>query len=114
MLTSGTLSSLQELLASWIAQDRNKDGNYFTSRVPKMALYGSLVSAPMGHVLINMLQWLFAGKTSVSAKVMQILVSNLIVSHQLHSHQNHSKVVAPGEIADIHCQRSPQSKTPST
>jgi len=81
MLTSGSLSALQELLASWIAQDRNKDGNYFTSRVPKMAIYGAFISAPIGHVLINILQWLFAGRTSVRAKVAQILVSNLVVCY---------------------------------
>jgi hypothetical protein len=79
MLTSGGLSGLQEFLASWIAHDKNKSGNYFTSRVPKMALYGAFISAPLGHVLINMLQWFFQGKTSVRAKVMQILASNLIV-----------------------------------
>jgi hypothetical protein len=80
MLTSGTLSGAQEFLASWIAHDKNRNGGYFTSRVPKMALYGAFVSAPMGHVLISLLQWVFKGRTSVRAKVMQILVSNLIVS----------------------------------
>lgn len=80
MLTSGALSGLQEFLASWIAHDKSKTGNYFTSRVPKMALYGAFVSAPMGHVLISTLQWVFKGRTSVRAKVMQILASNLIVS----------------------------------
>lgn len=79
MLTSGTLSGLQEFLASWIAHDRSKSGHYFTSRVPKMALYGALVAAPLGHVLISMLQKLFQGRTSVKAKILQILVSNLIV-----------------------------------
>ena len=80
MLTSGTLSGLQELLASWIAQDRNKNGHYFTSRVPKMAAYGALISAPLGHFLISVLQFVFAGRTSLKAKIMQILASNLIVS----------------------------------
>jgi hypothetical protein len=80
MLTSGTLSGLQEFLASWIAHDRSKSGHYFTSRVPKMAIYGALVSAPLGHVLISMLQKLFQGRTSVKAKILQILVSNLIIS----------------------------------
>jgi len=80
MLTSGTLSGLQEILASWIAQDRNKDGHYFTSRVPKMAVYGALISAPLGHVLISILQRVFAGRTSLKAKLLQILASNLIVS----------------------------------
>ena len=79
MMTSGTLSGLQEFLASWIAHDKNKNGNYFTSRVPKMALYGAFVSAPLGHVLISMLQWVFKGRTSVRAKIAQILASNLIV-----------------------------------
>lgn len=82
MLTSGSLSALQEILASWIAKDRNKNGNYFTSRVPKMAAYGAFVSAPLGHVLISILQKLFAGRTSLKAKILQILVSNLIVRSQ--------------------------------
>ncbi|KAL9096990.1 MAG: hypothetical protein Q9165_000954 [Trypethelium subeluteriae] len=80
MLTSGTLAALQEVLASWIANDRNREGHYFTSRIPKMAIYGALVSAPLGHVLISILQRLFAGRTSVRAKILQIIVSNLIVS----------------------------------
>ncbi|CAK7568182.1 MAG: hypothetical protein SEPTF4163_006165 [Sporothrix epigloea] len=80
MLTAGTLAGTQELLASWLAKDRNKHGNYFTSRVPKMAAYGALVSAPLGHFLIWILQKTFKGRTSLKAKIMQILVSNLIVA----------------------------------
>ncbi|KAK5009591.1 hypothetical protein LTR28_000308 [Elasticomyces elasticus] len=80
MVTSGSLSALQEVLASWIAHDRNKQGHYFTSRVPKMAVYGALISAPMGHFLINILQRLFAGRTSLRAKILQILVSNLVIA----------------------------------
>ena len=79
MLTSGTLSALQELLASWLAHDRSKHGHYFSSRIPKMAAYGAFISAPMGHFLIGFLQWIFAGRTSLKAKVLQILASNLIV-----------------------------------
>ena len=86
MLTSGSLSALQELLASWIAKDRNKDGNYFTARIPKMAIYGAFISAPMGHVLISILQKLFAGRTSLKAKILQILVSNLVVCWQRPPH----------------------------
>ncbi|KAF4634539.1 hypothetical protein G7Y89_g3568 [Cudoniella acicularis] len=78
MLTSGTLSALQEILASWIAKDRNKNGHYFTTRVPKMAAYGAFISAPLGHVLISILQKLFAGRTSLKAKILQIIVSNLV------------------------------------
>jgi len=80
MLTSGTLAGLQEFLASWIAQDRSKHGHYFTSRVPKMAIYGAFISAPLGHVLISILQKMFRGRTSLKAKILQILVSNLIIS----------------------------------
>ncbi|KAF2788296.1 hypothetical protein K505DRAFT_255851 [Melanomma pulvis-pyrius CBS 109.77] len=80
MLTSGTLSGLQEFLASWIAHDRSKQGHYFTSRVPKMAIYGAFISAPLGHVLITILQKIFRGRTSLKAKILQILASNLIVS----------------------------------
>lgn len=79
MLTAGTLAGAQEFIASWLAKDRNKHGNYFTSRVPKMALYGALVSAPIGHFLIWMLQKVFAGRTSLRSKILQILASNLIV-----------------------------------
>jgi hypothetical protein len=44
-----------------------------------MALYGALVSAPLGHVLISLLQKVFQGRKSLKAKILQILVSNLIV-----------------------------------
>lgn len=79
MLTSGVLSGLQELLASYLAHDVGKHGHYFSSRIPKMSLYGMFISAPLGHVLIGILQKIFAGRTSLKAKILQILVSNLIV-----------------------------------
>ena len=80
MLTSGSLAALQEVLASWIAKDKSKHGHYFSTRVPKMAAYGAFISAPLGHLLINILQRMFSGRTSLRAKILQILVSNLIVS----------------------------------
>jgi hypothetical protein len=80
MLTAGTLAGSQELIASWLAKDRNKHGNYFTSRVPKMAAYGALVSAPLGHFLIWLLQKIFSGRTSLRAKILQILFSNLVIA----------------------------------
>ncbi|KAK1749375.1 hypothetical protein QBC47DRAFT_152479 [Echria macrotheca] len=80
MLTAGTLAGGQELIASWLAKDRNKHGNYFTARVPKMAVYGALVSAPLGHFLIWCLQKAFKNRTSLRAKILQILVSNLIIA----------------------------------
>lgn len=80
MLTSGSLAGLQEIIASWLAHDRSKHGHYFSSRVPKMMAYGALISAPLGHALIGVLQWLFSNRTSLKAKIMQILISNLVVS----------------------------------
>lgn len=80
MLTAGGLAGLQELLASFLAKDRNKNGNYFTSRVPKMAAYGALVSAPLGHVLIWLLQKVFHNRTNLKAKILQIIVSNLVIA----------------------------------
>jgi hypothetical protein len=80
MLTSGLLSGLQEVLASWIANDVSKHGHYFSARVPKMTLYGMFISAPLGHLLVGILQKVFAGRTSLKAKILQILASNLIVS----------------------------------
>ncbi|RHZ73662.1 hypothetical protein CDV55_101400 [Aspergillus turcosus] len=80
MLTSGLLSGLQELLASWIANDVSKHGHIFSARVPKMTLYGMFISAPLGHLLVGILQKIFSGRTSLKAKILQILVSNLIIS----------------------------------
>lgn len=119
MLTSGVLSALQEFVASWLAHDVSKHGHYFSSRVPKMALYGMFISAPMGHVLIGILQKIFSGRTSLKAKILQILVSNLIVQSPSLTHQNtvfsgmlmtrvdcpHSKLRIPG-LHGHHC-RSP-------
>jgi hypothetical protein len=80
MVTAGILAGAQEYLASWLAEDINEKGSYMTSRVPKMIAYGSLVSAPLGHLLIWCLQRAFRGRTSVRAKVTQILVSNLVMA----------------------------------
>jgi hypothetical protein len=80
MLTSGTLSGLQEIIASVIAGDRDKSGSYLTLRVPKMVVYGSFISAPLGHILVTFLQRAFAGRSSTKSKLAQILVSNLLVS----------------------------------
>jgi len=80
MLTSGSLAALQEVIASWLAHDRSKNGHYFSSRVPKMAAYGAFISAPMGHFLIYLLQKVFSGRTSLRAKILQIITSNLIIA----------------------------------
>lgn len=93
MLTAGTLAGAQEVIASWLAKDRNKNGHYFTSRVPKMAAYGALVSAPLGSLLIWVLQKVFKGRTSLRAKILQILFSNLIVRVSMRHPQCTCRVV---------------------
>ncbi|PHH51003.1 Peroxisomal membrane protein PMP22 [Ceratocystis fimbriata CBS 114723] len=80
MFTAGTLAGLQEILASWLAKDRNKHGHYFTSRIPKMAVYGALISAPVGHFMMWLLQRLFRGSVSLRSKVWQILISNTVIA----------------------------------
>ncbi|KAJ5940294.1 hypothetical protein N7516_000462 [Penicillium verrucosum] len=46
----------------------------------KMLTSGVLSAPPLGHVLVGILQKIFAGRTSLKAKILQILVSNLIIS----------------------------------
>ncbi len=45
-----------------------------------MALYGALVSAPLGHVLVGLLQKAFEGRTSRAARFGQVIASNLLVA----------------------------------
>jgi hypothetical protein len=49
-------------------------------RAVKMAIYGFLVSAPISHFLVGLLQKAFAGKTGTGAKIGQIVASNLLVA----------------------------------
>ena len=92
-LTVGVLCFLQEVLANHFARvpsPKTKwvDPWYYhalakakvDSKAIKMALYGFLVSAPLGHVLVGALQRAFAGRTGPGAKVGQIVASNAIVA----------------------------------
>jgi len=79
MLTAGTLQAGQEYLASFLTGMKNSKGGYFTDRVWKMSIYGVVVQAPLNHVLVSRLQKLFAGRTGIKAKALQILCSNLTV-----------------------------------
>jgi len=93
MITSGILSFVQEVLASHLAHvprrptsnDPSLISNFkasikIDSKAFKMALYGALISAPMGHVLVGLLQKAFAGKTSPFARFCQVICSNLFVA----------------------------------
>ncbi|KAK2461654.1 hypothetical protein APHAL10511_006117 [Amanita phalloides] len=92
-LTAGILCFLQEVLGSNLAgvpvrksaQDapfvaRLLARTHITSKALKMALYGFLVSAPLSHYLVGLLQRVFAGKTGKGVRLTQILASNLLVA----------------------------------
>jgi peroxisomal membrane protein 2 len=84
--TSATLGAVSELLASVLAGEKDPvTGSYYSSRVPKMALYGFFISAPLSHYLILGLQKAFRGKTGVLWKLAQIVASNLVVTPILSS-----------------------------
>ncbi|VVT50344.1 uncharacterized protein SAPINGB_P002716 [Magnusiomyces paraingens] len=80
-ITSATLNALSEILASYVAGEKDpKTGSYISARVPKMALYGFFVSAPLSHYLVNALQRAFKGKTGGAWKIAQIVASQLLVT----------------------------------
>ena len=84
---------LQEVLASHIAgvpaQGVQKDASFYKhalarakldTKALKMAFYGFFISAPLGHLLVGLLQKVFAGRSDLKAKIGQILASNLVVA----------------------------------
>jgi len=92
-LTTAVLCFLQEVLGSNIAhmpiKKPSKDApflfhvlarSHVNLKAVKMALYGFLVSAPLGHVLVGSLQRAFAGKTGTAWRIAQIVASNLLVA----------------------------------
>ncbi|KAF5375133.1 hypothetical protein D9758_000413 [Tetrapyrgos nigripes] len=83
----------QEVLGSNLAglppKRPSKDAPFFyhalaqthiDQKAVKMGLYGFLVSAPLGHVLIGALQKLFEGRSGLGARISQILASNLFIA----------------------------------
>ncbi|KAJ6509403.1 hypothetical protein C8R47DRAFT_1098570 [Mycena vitilis] len=92
-ITTATLCFMQEVLGSHIAHMPVKKPapdapvllhllarSHIDLRAVKMAIYGFLVSAPISHFLVGLLQKAFAGKTGTGAKVAQILASNLLIA----------------------------------
>jgi len=95
MVTSGVLSFLQEVLASYLAGSSVQSLAYSSSesthtravssskldvKALKMAVYGCFISAPMSHILVGLLQKAFAGKNSKAARLGQVLASNLFIA----------------------------------
>jgi len=91
-ITTGTLCFLQEVLGSNLSGSPtrvSKDASplvralgkaHVDAKALKMAIYGFLVSAPLSHFLIGLLQKAFAGQTSPRARIAQILASNLLIA----------------------------------
>lgn len=92
-VTAGALCFIQEVLASYIARappQRPPKSSprllhaladaRIDARAAKMAVYGMFVSAPLGHLLVSLLQRAFAGRTGARARIAQILASNLLLA----------------------------------
>jgi len=92
-LTAAVLCFLQEIVGSHLAgvpvrkpaQNAPFIGHllargHIKVKAAKMALYGFLVSAPLSHYLIGLLQRAFAGKAGKGARLGQILATNLLVT----------------------------------
>lgn len=81
-LTSGTLNGLSELLGGIISGQKDPESNsYFGPRVLKMAAYGALVSGPLSHYLVDLVQKAFRNaKKGWSTNIAQIVAINLIVN----------------------------------
>ncbi|KZO98296.1 hypothetical protein CALVIDRAFT_596842 [Calocera viscosa TUFC12733] len=97
MITGGVLSFLQEPLSSSLAHLPPPEPSPAVSRLSpelaillarlhispralKLALYGFLVSAPMGHFLVLLITKAFSGVQGAKARIGQILMSNLVAA----------------------------------
>lgn len=82
ILTTGVLSAFSELLSTWLAYGRRNAGPCLTTRIPKMAVYGAMVNAPLSHTLSQILQRALARQTGAKAKILQALGTVLLVSER--------------------------------
>ncbi|KAL2832130.1 hypothetical protein BDW59DRAFT_157592 [Aspergillus cavernicola] len=80
MAAAAVLSAGEEILASWLAKDRGKNGRFYTSRVPKQAIYGSLIHTPINHWLLKAARYLFRGRTGQTSRFLAILFGLLVVA----------------------------------
>ncbi|KAF8140383.1 hypothetical protein EV363DRAFT_1312365 [Boletus edulis] len=83
-LTSATFSFLQEVIGSHAADasvlTKALARAHINAKAFKMALYGFSVSAPLGHVLVGLLQRAFTGKVGLKYRLAQLLASNLLIA----------------------------------
>lgn len=72
-------AAAEEFIASYIARDRGKNGRYYTSRIPKMMVYGAFIDATLTHYLLKGLKWLFKNLTHDTYGVVQLWASMILV-----------------------------------
>ncbi|OCK80013.1 hypothetical protein K432DRAFT_443443 [Lepidopterella palustris CBS 459.81] len=80
MAAAAVRSAGEEFLASWLAKDRSKHGHFYTTRIPKQAIYGSLIHIPITHWLLKGSRYLFRGRTSPTSRFLAILFGLLVVA----------------------------------
>ncbi|KAL2844158.1 hypothetical protein BJY01DRAFT_190137 [Aspergillus pseudoustus] len=80
MAVAAILSSGAEYVASWLAAERDKHGWFFTARVPKHAIFGSLVYIPLNHWLLKVSRLLFHGRVDSASRFFGILFGLLVVA----------------------------------
>ena len=74
---SGTPANVSKGASAMV---RSLQSIHLNAKAIKMAIYGFLVTAPLSHVLVGLLQKAFAGKTSPRARAVQLLANNLFVA----------------------------------
>ncbi|CAJ2506061.1 Uu.00g001910.m01.CDS01 [Anthostomella pinea] len=78
-LIAAMIGAMQELVASWVAKDCSGNGSYFTSRVPKTAVYAAFIGVSVGRILGWVVYNIFGGYPSLGMRIVQIIVSNLMI-----------------------------------
>jgi len=93
LLSVGVLGFLQEVLARHLAGVPSRKvhqsagplehlfaASKINAKAFKMALFGFLVSAPLGHVLVKTMHRAFAGRTGSTAKLGMLATSMLVIA----------------------------------
>ncbi|KAL3461175.1 hypothetical protein BJX64DRAFT_261452 [Aspergillus heterothallicus] len=80
MAVAIALSGGEEYLASRLAKDRDRNGRFFTSRVPKQAIFGSLWFIPLNRWLLRATQRLFGTHTDPVSRLCSIIFGMLVVA----------------------------------
>jgi hypothetical protein len=92
-ITAGVLGFLQEILARHLAGAPSRRlhpsagplehlfaASKINAKAFKMAIFGFLVSAPLGHAMVKTMQRIFAGRTGRSAKLGMLVASLLVIA----------------------------------